>query len=137
MLHDEALAAVLETSKGRRGTLRIGTNESINLYVMPQLTEIFRQFCPDVKVEVTCAHSDALLLSLAQHRLDTALVHPGSEYADSTTYLEMGASDTALSGGDLSTGMAGLGSHHSGKTPPNIASDADECCNSDSKPLRV
>lgn len=63
MLHDEAPAAVLETSKGRRGTLRIGANQSINLYVMPQLTEMFRQFCPDVKVEVTCAHSDALLLS--------------------------------------------------------------------------
>jgi DNA-binding transcriptional LysR family regulator len=33
MLHDEALATVLETSKGRRGTLRIGTNESINLTI--------------------------------------------------------------------------------------------------------
>jgi DNA-binding transcriptional LysR family regulator len=86
MLHDEALAAVLETSKGRRGTLRIGTNESINLYVMPQLTEMFRQLCPDVKVEVTCTHSDALLLSLAQHRLDVALVAYRPTDQDLDTY---------------------------------------------------
>ena len=74
ILHDEAQAAVAETRKGRRGTLRIGTNESINLYVLPQLTQVFRERCPKVKVEVTCDHSEALLLALSQHRLDVALV---------------------------------------------------------------
>jgi len=73
-LHDEALGTLQEISKGRRGTLRIGSNESINLYLLPQLTQVFHRLCPEVKVEVTCDHSDALLLALAQHRIDIALV---------------------------------------------------------------
>jgi DNA-binding transcriptional LysR family regulator len=86
ILHDEALAAIAETKKGRRGTLRIGTNESINLYVLPQLTEVFRGRCPKVKVEVTCDHSDALLLALSERRIDVALVayRPGG--SDLETY---------------------------------------------------
>jgi len=73
-MHDEALRAVQGISKGRRGTLRIGSNESINLYLLPQLTQAFHELCPEVKLEVTCDHSDALLLALSQHRLDVALV---------------------------------------------------------------
>lgn len=73
-LHDEALAAVAETRNGQRGTLRIGTNESISLYLLPQLTQMFRQLYPEVKLEVTCDHSDALLSALRRHRLDVALV---------------------------------------------------------------
>jgi DNA-binding transcriptional LysR family regulator len=47
---------------------------------------MFRQLCPDVKVEVTCAHSDPLLLSLAQHRLDVALVAHRPTDQDLDTY---------------------------------------------------
>ena len=50
-LHTEALGAVKEIGKGRRGTLRIGTNESINLYLLPQFTQAFQQLCPEVKLE--------------------------------------------------------------------------------------
>src|SRR5579864_6394179 len=45
-LHGEAVGAVKEIITGRRGTLRVGTNESINLYLLPQLTQAFRQLCP-------------------------------------------------------------------------------------------
>jgi DNA-binding transcriptional LysR family regulator len=74
VLHDEALGAVQEINKGHIGKLRIGTNESINLYLLPQLTQAFHQLCPEIKLEVTCDHSDRLLLALSQHRLDIALV---------------------------------------------------------------
>jgi len=73
-LHDEALGAVQEINKGNIGTLRIGTNESISLYLLPQLTQAFRERCPEIKVEVICDHSDRLLVALSQHRLDVALV---------------------------------------------------------------
>jgi len=80
-LHDEALSAVQEINTGYSGRLRIGTSESINLYLLPQLMQAFHQLCPEVKLEVTCGHSDALLLALSQHRLDIALVayRPGDQ----------------------------------------------------------
>jgi DNA-binding transcriptional LysR family regulator len=85
-LHSEALGAVKEISKGRRGTLCIGTNESINLYVLPQLTQAFHELCPEIKVEVTCDHSSALISALSQHQLDVALVAYCPNDQDLETY---------------------------------------------------
>jgi DNA-binding transcriptional LysR family regulator len=65
MLHDKGSQPSKKLARGAVARRVSGPNESINLYVIPQLTEMFRQLCPDVKVEVTCAHSDVLLLALA------------------------------------------------------------------------
>lgn len=73
-LHDEALVAVNEISKGHCDTMRIGTNESINLYVLPQLTQMFHELCPEVKVAVSSHQSDVLLPALFERRLDVALL---------------------------------------------------------------
>jgi DNA-binding transcriptional LysR family regulator len=73
-LRDEALAAVEGIRNIESGQLRIGANQSIGEYLLPQLTQSFRKRYPGVKLKLAIGYSDAILSSLKHWELDIALV---------------------------------------------------------------
>ena len=73
-LHDEAVAAVEGICNVQRGQLRIGANQSIGEYLLPQLTRAFHKQHPGVKLKVIIGYSDAVLSALKHYKLDVALV---------------------------------------------------------------
>lgn len=73
-LIDETRRSLEDLAKVRRGQLRIGASESINLYLLPAITHVFRKRYPYIRFEVACKHSDELLRMLKERRLDLALL---------------------------------------------------------------
>ena len=73
-LREEAVSALRELTDLRRGTVRIGANESTSVYLLPRLTQTFHEEYPEIKIEVTCGHSEFLLAGLYERRLDLALL---------------------------------------------------------------
>jgi DNA-binding transcriptional LysR family regulator len=73
-LRDEAIAAVEGIRNIESGQLRIGANQSIGEYLLPQLTQSFQKRYPGVKLKVAIGYSDAILSSLKHWELDIALV---------------------------------------------------------------
>jgi DNA-binding transcriptional LysR family regulator len=80
-LRDEAIAAMEGIRNIERGQLRIGANQSIGEYLLPQLTQSFQKLYPGVKLKVVIGYSDAVLSALKHWELDVALVagHPQDE----------------------------------------------------------
>jgi DNA-binding transcriptional LysR family regulator len=73
-LRDDALAAMEGIRNIERGQLRIGANQSIGEYLLPQLTQSFHRHYPGVKLKVVIGYSDAVLMALKHWELDVALV---------------------------------------------------------------
>jgi DNA-binding transcriptional LysR family regulator len=73
-LRDEAIATVEAIRNIESGQLRIGANQSIGEYLLPQLTQSFRKCYPGVKLKLAIGYSDAILSSLKHWELDIALV---------------------------------------------------------------
>ncbi|MBA3356721.1 MAG: LysR family transcriptional regulator [Pyrinomonadaceae bacterium] len=73
-LRNEAVAAIESLIKLRQGQLRIGANESTNSYLLPQLTQVFHQRYPNIKIEAVCQHTNGLIRQLKERRLDLALL---------------------------------------------------------------
>jgi len=73
-LRNETVAALRDLAHLRRGGVRIGVNESTSVYLLPRLTQKFHERYPDIKIEVTCGHSDELLSELRERKLDLALL---------------------------------------------------------------
>jgi len=73
-LRDEALAAVEGIRAAEKGQLRIGANQSIGEYLLPQLMNAFRKQHPGVKLKVVIGYSGAILSALRHRELDVALV---------------------------------------------------------------
>jgi DNA-binding transcriptional LysR family regulator len=73
-LRDEAVAAVDEVRNAKRGHLRLGANQSVGEYLLPNLTRAFLERYPEVKLKVVIGYSDAVLAALKHHDLDLALV---------------------------------------------------------------
>jgi LysR family transcriptional regulator, low CO2-responsive transcriptional regulator len=73
-LRDEALATMQEIRNVRSGHLRIGANQSIGEYLLPELTEAFQARYPGVKLKLMIGYSDAVVSALKRHELDIALV---------------------------------------------------------------
>jgi LysR family cyn operon transcriptional activator len=71
---DDGISAVEDIRTARSGCLRIGSNQSIGEYVLPQITDIFHRRHPAVKLKLTIDYSDSILASLAQNEIDIALV---------------------------------------------------------------
>ena len=74
ILRNEAVASLEALKKLKQGQLRIGANESTNSYLLPQFTQVFHERYPNIKIEVVCDHTDALLRQLKERRLDLALL---------------------------------------------------------------
>jgi DNA-binding transcriptional LysR family regulator len=73
-LRNEAVTAIDDLNNLRMGKLRVGANESISLYLLPQITSSFQHNYPNVKIEVQCHNSDNLLQDLKDRKLDIALL---------------------------------------------------------------
>jgi DNA-binding transcriptional LysR family regulator len=73
-LREEAMAAVEGIRNVKRGQLRIGANQSIGEYLLPQLMKAFQRQYPGVKLKVVIGYSDAVLAALKHRELDVALV---------------------------------------------------------------
>jgi DNA-binding transcriptional LysR family regulator len=73
-LRDEALAAVDGIRSVEQGQLRIGANQSIGEYLLPQLSKAFQARYPGVKLKIVIGYSDAILSALKRQELDVALV---------------------------------------------------------------
>jgi DNA-binding transcriptional LysR family regulator len=88
-LRNQAAAALHDLSHLRRGTVRIGANESTSVYLLPRLTKTFHEEYPDLKIEVVSGHSDQLLDQLHERRLDLALLAQLPEQHELETRLIM------------------------------------------------
>jgi DNA-binding transcriptional LysR family regulator len=73
-LRNEAIASLEALTKLKQGYLRIGANESTNSYLLPELTQVFHERYPNIKIEVVCDHTDSLLRQLKERRLDLGLL---------------------------------------------------------------
>ncbi|HEX9424737.1 MAG TPA: LysR family transcriptional regulator [Pyrinomonadaceae bacterium] len=73
-LRNETTAALQDLAHLRRGAVRIGANESTSVYLLPRLTQAFYEQYPDIKIEVSCGHSEELLAEMQARRLDLALL---------------------------------------------------------------
>ena len=73
-LRDEALATVEGIRNLAHGQLRIGANQSIGEYLLPQLTRAFQENYPGVKLRVVIGYSDAVLQALKHREIDVALM---------------------------------------------------------------
>jgi DNA-binding transcriptional LysR family regulator len=73
-LRNETVASLRDLVHLRRGAVRIGANESTSVYLLPRLTQAFHEQYPDIKIEVTCEHSEELLSQMQARRLDLALL---------------------------------------------------------------
>jgi DNA-binding transcriptional LysR family regulator len=73
-LRDEALATMEEIRDARSGHLRIGANQSVGEYLLPEITKAFQVRYPGIKLKVMIGYSDAVVSALKHHELDIALV---------------------------------------------------------------
>jgi DNA-binding transcriptional LysR family regulator len=82
---DEALLELDELKTLDRGRLRLGAIESSASYLLPSLTQSFRAQYPNIRLEVACDTSDALVNSLRSRKIELALLAfaPTDEEIDS------------------------------------------------------
>jgi DNA-binding transcriptional LysR family regulator len=73
-MRNEAAASIKDLAKGSRGDLRLGTHESLSLYLLPSLLQRFNEAHRGVKTEVVCGNSDRLLTALADRAVELALM---------------------------------------------------------------
>ncbi|HLY05938.1 MAG TPA: LysR substrate-binding domain-containing protein [Rhizomicrobium sp.] len=71
---NEALAAIKDIRGAQKGHLRIGANQSIGEYILPQLTQSFRERYPGVTLRIVIGYSEAILSALENGDVDVALV---------------------------------------------------------------
>lgn len=71
---DEALLELDELKTLDRGRLKLGAVESSSSYLLPEVTEAFRSQYPNVRLEVMCDTSDALVDALRTRRVELALL---------------------------------------------------------------
>ena len=77
-LVDEAGQAIAEVSGTRADELRVGASQTIGQYLLPKLLAEFRRESPGVAFSGISGNTDVILLALAEHRIDLALVEgPG------------------------------------------------------------
>ncbi len=79
-LRDQARATLENLKKLEQGCVRIGSNESTSLYLLPEVLLIFRERHPKVKVEIFRHVSEKLPHEVLDRKVDFALMaHEPSE----------------------------------------------------------
>lgn len=73
-LLNEAAAQVEEIRTVKGGRLRIGANQSIGEYLLPEFTQAFQAKYPNVRLKITIGYSESVLAALRHHDVDVALV---------------------------------------------------------------
>lgn len=74
VLRDQAKANVVRLKKLEQGCVRIGSNESTSLYLLPEVLLGFRQKHPKIKVEIFRHVSDKLPREVSDRKVDFALM---------------------------------------------------------------
>src|SRR6185369_12140482 len=73
-LREEALAEIRELHSLEQGRVRIGANESTEVYLLPHLIEAFRRKHPRIRIDVTRQNSMQLIHDIREHDVDLALI---------------------------------------------------------------
>ena len=73
-LLSEALLAIKEIKGAKRGRLRIGANQSIGEYLLPQITHTFQETSPNITLKIVIGYSESILGALRRGDVDVALV---------------------------------------------------------------
>ena len=84
-----ATTAVKDLSRGQAGNLRIGTLESVSLYLLPSLICAFTESHPGVRTEVVCGNSERLITALGTRAIELALVANAPDEPGLDRYLIM------------------------------------------------
>ncbi len=71
---DEAAQAVAEVSGTGNDELRVGASQTIGQYLLPNLLAGFRKDFPRVALSGMSGNTDQVLIALAEHRIDLALI---------------------------------------------------------------
>jgi DNA-binding transcriptional LysR family regulator len=88
-LRDETFTALKELSDVRRGTLRIGANESISFHLLPRFVQAFLQKHSRVRIVFSYQNSEKLLQELKDRKLDLALLAYATDDPEVETRLLM------------------------------------------------
>lgn len=88
-LRNETFAALKELSDVRRGTLRIGANESISFHLLPRFVQAFLQKHSQVRIVFSYQNSEKLLQELKDRKLDLALLAYATDDPEVETRLLM------------------------------------------------
>ena len=81
-LSDEAAQAVAEISGTHSDELRVGASQTIGQYLLPNLLAGFRKDYPNVSLKGMSGNTDEVLVALAEHQIDLALVEGPSHRSD-------------------------------------------------------
>ena len=73
-MRQAAMISVKDLILGRRGTLRLGTHESVSLYLLPSIIRRFHELHTDVNIEILCGPSEQMLTAIHGDMIDLAII---------------------------------------------------------------
>jgi len=73
-MRNEVTVSIRDLSREQRANLRLGTHESLTLYLLPSLLNNFKEANPELKSEVICGNTERLLTALANGTIEIALL---------------------------------------------------------------
>ena len=73
-MRTEVTSSIKDLVEDYQPNLRLGTHESISLYLLPSLMRTFNEAHPGVKTELVCGNTERLLNALANATIELALV---------------------------------------------------------------
>jgi DNA-binding transcriptional LysR family regulator len=73
-MRTEVTLSIKHLVEDHQQNLRLGTHESISLYLLPSLMRTFNEAHPGVTTELVCGNTERLLAALANGTIDLALV---------------------------------------------------------------
>ena len=73
-MRTEVTSSIRDLVEDQQPNLRLGTHESVSLYLLPSLMRTFNEAHPGVKIELVCGNSERLLTALANGTIELAFV---------------------------------------------------------------
>jgi len=73
-MRQAAVTSVKDLILSRRGTLRLGTHESVSLYLLPSILRRFHKLHTDVNIEILCGASEQMLTAIHGGLIDLAVI---------------------------------------------------------------
>ena len=73
-MRNEVTASIRDLTEGHQSNLKLGTHESISLYLLPSLMRTFNEANPGAKIEVLCGNSERLLTALGNGSIELAVL---------------------------------------------------------------
>lgn len=73
-MRNEVTASIRDLTEDHQSNLKLGTHESISLYLLPSLVRTFNEAHPGAKTEVLCGSSERLLTALGNGSIELAVL---------------------------------------------------------------